>query len=35
MSWGTCYAGSNNIHNNYPALMSDGNNLLCLIQHAI
>jgi len=24
MSWGTCYAGSNNIHPNYPALMSDG-----------
>ena len=24
MSWGTCYSGSNNIHLNYPALMSDG-----------
>ena len=24
MSWGTCYSGSNNIHFNYPALMSDG-----------
>ena len=24
MSWGTCYSGSNNIHPNYPALMSDG-----------
>ena len=24
MSWGTCYAGSNNIHFNFPALMSDG-----------
>ena len=26
MSWGTCYAGSNNIHFNYPPLMSDGRN---------
>jgi len=24
MSWGTCYSGSNNIHQDYPALMSDG-----------
>lgn len=24
MSWGTCYSGSNNIHQEYPALMSDG-----------
>ena len=24
MSWGTCYSGSNNIHNEYPPLMSDG-----------
>ena len=24
MSWGTCYSGSNNIHSDYPALMSDG-----------
>jgi len=24
MSWGTCYAGSNNIHFKFPALMSDG-----------
>lgn len=24
MSWGTCYNGSNNIHFDYPALMSDG-----------
>lgn len=24
MSWATCYSGSNNIHFNYPALMSDG-----------
>jgi hypothetical protein len=24
MSWGTCYKGSNNIHFDYPALMSDG-----------
>ena len=23
MSWGTCYSGSNNIHFDYPALMSD------------
>jgi len=26
MSWGTCYAGSNNIHFDYPPLMSDGRN---------
>lgn len=25
MSWGTCYSASNNIHPDYPALMSDGN----------
>jgi predicted membrane-bound spermidine synthase len=24
MSWGTCYSGSNNIHFDFPALMSDG-----------
>jgi hypothetical protein len=24
MSWATCYSGSNNIHKDYPALMSDG-----------
>ena len=24
MSWGTCYSGSNNIHFDYPPLMSDG-----------
>ena len=24
MSWGTCYSGSNNVHLDYPALMSDG-----------
>lgn len=24
MSWATCYSGSNNIHSDYPALMSDG-----------
>jgi len=24
MSWGTCYAGSNNIHFDFPALMDDG-----------
>jgi hypothetical protein len=24
MSWGTCYKGSNNIHFDFPALMSDG-----------
>ena len=23
MSWGTCYNGSNNIHFNYPAIMTD------------
>ncbi len=26
MSWGTCYAGSNNIHFNFPPIMSDGRN---------
>ena len=26
MSWGTCYNASNNIHFNYPPLMSDGRN---------
>lgn len=24
MSWGTCYSGSNNIHLDFPPLMSDG-----------
>jgi hypothetical protein len=24
MSWGTCYSGSNNIHFNFPPMMSDG-----------
>ena len=26
MSWGTCFSGSNNIHFNYPPIMSDGRN---------
>ena len=26
MSWGTCYAGSNNIHFNFPPVMADGRN---------
>lgn len=26
MSWGTCYSGSNNIHFNFPSMMSDGRN---------
>ena len=26
MSWGTCYAGSNNIHLDFPAIMHDGRN---------
>ena len=26
MSWATCYAGSNNIHFNYPPIMTDGRN---------
>lgn len=26
MSWATCYAGSNNIHFNFPPIMSDGRN---------
>lgn len=30
MSWGTCYAGSNNIHYNFPSMMSDGRNYTVL-----
>ena len=26
MSWGTCYAGSNNIHFGFPPIMTDGRN---------
>ena len=26
MSWKTCYSGSNNIHFNYPPIMTDGRN---------
>lgn len=26
MSWGTCYSGSNNVHFNFPPIMSDGRN---------
>ena len=26
MSWGTCFSGSNNIHFNFPPIMSDGRN---------
>ena len=26
MSWATCYSGSNNIHFNFPSIMSDGRN---------
>lgn len=26
MSWGTCYSGSNNIHFDFPPMMSDGRN---------
>jgi hypothetical protein len=26
MSWGTCYAGSNNIHFDFPPIMMDGRN---------
>jgi hypothetical protein len=26
MSWGTCYSGSNNIHYDFPPIMSDGRN---------
>lgn len=26
MSWGTCYSGSNNIHFNFPPIMSDSRN---------
>ena len=26
MSWGTCFSGSNNIHFDFPPIMSDGRN---------
>ena len=26
MSWGTCYQGSNNIHFDFPPIMTDGRN---------
>ena len=26
MSWGTCYSGTNNIHFDFPPIMSDGRN---------
>ena len=26
MSWGKCYAGSNNIHSDFPTIMNDGRN---------
>ena len=26
MSWGTCYAGSNNIYPDFPPIMNDGRN---------
>ena len=26
MSWGVCYSGSNNVHFNFPPIMSDGRN---------
>ena len=26
MSWAQCYSGSNNIHFNFPPIMSDGRN---------
>jgi hypothetical protein len=26
MSWGTCYAGANNIHPDFPPIMNDGRN---------
>ena len=26
MTWGTCYSGSNNIHFDFPSIMSDGRN---------
>ena len=35
MSWGTCYAGSNNIHFNSPALMDDGRNYSSWQQDAL
>ena len=26
MTWGTCYSGSNNIHFDFPPIMTDGRN---------
>lgn len=31
MSWGTCYSGSNNIHFDFPPIMSDGRNFACYL----
>lgn len=35
MSWGTCYSGSNNIHFNYPPIMTDGRNYASWQPHAV
>ena len=35
MSWGTCYAGSNNIHFDSPPLMDDGRNYSSWQQDAV
>ena len=35
MSWGTCYAGSNNIHFDAPPLMDDGRNYASWQQDAV
>ena len=35
MSWGTCYAGSNNIHFDSPPLMSDGRNYASWLPGAV
>jgi hypothetical protein len=35
MSWGTCYSGSNNIHDDMPPLMNDGRNYSSLQPDAV
>ena len=35
MSWATCYSGSNNIHFNFPPIMTDGRNYSSWQQDAV
>jgi hypothetical protein len=35
MSWGTCYSGSNNIHFDFPPMMSDGRTYAGYIPEAV